>query len=93
MACGQAKSKFITFIFSSLKIQQILLLLLIFIYSAVPGLSCSTGIFNLGSLGSGMRILSCGMWDLDPWLTEEPRPLASGAQSLSHRTTREVPNI
>ena len=35
--------------------------------------------------------LSCSMWDLVPWPGIEPRPTVLGAQSLSHRTTREVP--
>ena len=35
--------------------------------------------------------LSCGMWDLVPWPRIEPRPLALGAWSPSHCTTREVP--
>ena len=34
--------------------------------------------------------LSCGMWDLVPWLGIEPGPPALGAQSPSHWTTREV---
>ena len=91
MACGQAKSKFITFIFSSLKTEQILLLL-IFIW-LFQVLVVAQGIFSLGSLGTGMRILFCGMWDLDPWPAMEPRPPALGAWSLSHWTTREVPKI
>ena len=33
------------------------------------------------------------MWDLVPWPGIEPRPPASGAQSISHWTTREVPFI
>ena len=36
--------------------------------------------------------LSCGMWDLVPWPGIKPRPLALGAQSLSHCTTRKVPS-
>ena len=39
-------------------------ILLMFIYFSVPGLSCSTW------------PLSCGMWDLVPWLVIEPRPPA-----------------
>ena len=35
--------------------------------------------------------LSCSMWDLAPWPGIEPGPPALGAQSLSHWTTREVP--
>ena len=33
----------------------------------------------------------CGMQNLVPWLGMELRPLASGAESLSHQTTRETP--
>ena len=36
--------------------------------------------------------LSCGMWDLVPWPGIEPRPPALGVWSLSHWTTREVPD-
>ena len=49
------------------------------IYLAVPGLSCS------------ICTLRFGQWDLVPWPGMEPRPPASGAQSLSLRPTREVP--
>ena len=35
--------------------------------------------------------LSCGMWDLASWPITELGPPALGAQSLSHRMTREVP--
>ena len=38
-------------------------------------------------------IISCGMWDLVPQLRIEPRPSAVGAWSLSHWTTREVPDF
>ena len=36
--------------------------------------------------------LSCGMWDLVPPSDLKPRACASGGQSLSHWTTREVPD-
>ena len=51
------------------------------------------GIFHcdLGGFGCGMWALSWGMWDLVPWSGMEPGPLALGAQSLSHWTTRGVP--
>ena len=51
---------------------------LIFIYLAVPILSC------------GIQTLSCGMWDLLSRPGIKPGPLAMGAPSLSHWTTREV---
>ena len=35
--------------------------------------------------------LSCGMWDLVPWLEIQPGAPALGAQSLSHWITLEVP--
>ena len=35
--------------------------------------------------------LSCSTWDLVPWPEMEPGPPASGAQNLSHQTTRDVP--
>ena len=38
-----------------------------------------------------MWALSCSMWDLVPWPGIEPRHLALGAWSLSHWTTKEVP--
>ena len=37
-------------------------------------------------------IFSCGMWDLVPWSGIKAGPPALGAQSLSHWTTREVPD-
>ena len=39
----------------------------------------------------GMQTLSYSMWDLVPWPGIEPGPLALGAQSLSHWTSRKVP--
>ena len=51
---------------------------LIFIYLAVPVLSY------------GIQTLSCGMWDLLSRPGIKPGPLAMGAPSLSHWTTREV---
>ena len=44
-------------------------------------------IYDLAALG-----LSCGTWDLVPWPGTEPLPPSLGAWSLSHWTTREVPN-
>ena len=55
----------------------------LFLYLAVPGLSC--GIFSC-------RTLSCGLWDLVPWPGLTPRSAALGEQCLSHWTTRKVPN-
>ena len=37
--------------------------------------------------------ISCGMWDLVPQLGLEPMPPTTGAQSLSHWTTREVSRL
>ena len=45
------------------------------------------------SLSGGMQTLSGGMWDLVPWPGIEPEPPALGAWSLSHWTTREVPEL
>ena len=36
-------------------------------------------------------LFSCGVWDLVPCLGIKPEPLALGARSLSHWTTRQVP--
>ena len=36
-------------------------------------------------------IFSCDIWGVIPQLWIKPRPIASGAQSLSHSTTRIVP--
>ena len=62
---------------------------------AVPGLNCGRKDLpsSLGHAGYlvGARSLSCGMWDPVPWPGIEPRPHALGAQSISHWTTREVP--
>ena len=44
-----------------------------------------------GIFSCGMWTLSCIMWGLVPWPRTEPGPLALGAWSLSHWTTREVP--
>ena len=38
------------------------------------------------------ELFSCSIWDLVPWPGKEPWPLAFGAQTLSHWTTRNVPN-
>ena len=39
------------------------------------------------------RIFSCSIWDLVPWPRIELRPLALGAQNLSHWITREAPKV
>ena len=59
-----------------------------FIYFAVPGSSLR----HAGSLVVVCRLLICGMRDLliVPPSVIEPGPLALGARSLSHWTTREV---
>ena len=59
-----------------------------FIYLAVPGLRCGSGIFSCG-----MQSLDAACGILVPWPGIEPRPPALGAQSLSHQTTREVPAL
>ena len=38
-------------------------------------------------------IFSCGMWDLVPGSGIEPRSPVLGVRSLSHWTTREVPEL
>ena len=48
-------------------------------------------LFYLAVQHEGSVIFSCSMWDLVPWPRIKPMPHASGAQSLSHWTTREVP--
>ena len=53
---------------------------------ATPGLSCKLGIFSCG-----VWTLSCSTWDLDPCPGIKPGPSALGARSLSHWTTRDVP--
>ena len=63
------------------------------IYLAVLGLSCGTRNLCCSIFSHGMWTLGCGMWDLVPRPEIEPRPPALGAQSLSHWTTREVPNL
>ena len=40
----------------------------------------------------GMQTLSCITWDLVPWSGIKPGPTALGVRSLSHWTTREVPD-
>ena len=69
---------------------------LIFIYLAVPGLSCGTWDLLLMAceiFSCSMQTLSCGMWDLVPRPGIEPRSLALGAWSLSHWATREVQKV
>ena len=68
-----------------------LFIIKIFIYLAVPSLSC--GMWDLGSsmFVEALEFFSCGLWDLVSWPGLEPRPPALGVQSLSHWTTREVP--
>ena len=39
------------------------------------------------------RISTCNLWDLVPQPEIEPGPLALGAWSLSHWTTRKVPKV
>ena len=67
---------------SELNIFRILINFILFIYFFKSFIY-----FNLAALG-----LSCCMWDLAPCPGIEPRPPALGALSLSHWTTREVPD-
>ena len=53
----------------------------IFTYLAVSGLHCS------------IQTLGCGIWDLVSYPGIELRAPALGTQSLSHWTTKEVPEI
>ena len=55
--------------------------LFLFIQLAVSGLSCT------------MQTLGCGRWDLVSWPGTEPGPPALGAESHSHWTTKEVPDL
>ena len=64
------------------EVQDFFFFFLIFIYLVAPGLSCQ-----------GISIFSCSIWDLVPQLRVKLRPLAVGAWSLSHWTTREVPSF
>ena len=62
----------------------------LFIYLAVPSLSCGTqDLFLFFNAVCG--IFSCGMWDLVPQPRIEPRPPALGLWRLSHWTTRKIP--
>ena len=40
-----------------------------------------------------LQVLVAAIWDLVPWPAIKPSPPALGVQSLSHWTTREVPNV
>ena len=75
-----------------------ILFFILTIYLVVLGLSCSTQALqslwkHMESFSCGSWTLICGMWDLVPWPGIKPWPPALGAWSLSHWTTREVPNI
>ena len=68
---------------------------LIFLYLAVPGLSCGTqdhqsSLRHVGSSGC-VWTLSCSMQDLVLWPGIKPGPPVLGVQSLSHWTTGERP--
>ena len=58
-------------------------------------LAAACGIFHLCCdvriFSYSMRTLSSGMWDLVPQPGIQPGPVALGAQSFSHWTTKEVP--
>ena len=45
----------------------------------------------MGYSSCSMQTLSCGVWDLVPWLGIKSGPPALGTLSHSHWTTREVP--
>ena len=45
-----------------------------------------------GECGIFFFFFSCGMWDLVPWPEIKPQYPALGAWSLSHQSTKEVPN-
>ena len=65
-------------------------------YLTVPGLRCDTQDLRYlayGMFSCGKWSLSWSMWDLVPWPGIKPRAPALGVQSLSHWTTREVPQI
>ena len=59
----------------------------LFIYLAVPGLSCGTR--DLRCRLQDLLVAAC-MQDLALWSGIEPGPPALGVQSLNHWTTREV---
>ena len=70
---------------------------LIFLYLAVPGLSCGTrdlqsSLKHVGSF-SCVWTLSCSMQDLVLWPGIKPGPLALGVRSLSHWTTGDVQRL
>ena len=80
-------------------LQQALKKKYLLIYLAVPGLSCGTWglqsslqVWSFFSVAA-FRIFSCAMWDLVPWPGIKAGPPALGAWSLSHWTTREVPEF
>ena len=54
-------------------------------------LKCSIKIYRYIYLS--VPSLSCGIWDLVPQPRIEPMTPALGAQSLSHWTTRQVPQV
>ena len=68
-------------------VQSLFIYFLIFIYLAVPKLSCDSWDLQSSSQHA-MKTLSCSMWNLVPSPGKEPQPPALGAQSLSHWTTR-----
>ena len=54
---------------------------------------CLILVVACGTFIRGMRIFSCGIWDLVPWSGIKPRAPALRAWSLSHWTTREVSTL
>ena len=67
----------------------------LFIYLAVPSLSCAMRIFScsIQTLGYSMHALGCGMWDLVLQTGIEPGPPALVTWNFSHWTTGKFLNL
>ena len=76
-----------TYLVLTASVLSFFFLFLICIWLCLVFLSCGMQ----GLCSCSIRIFSCGMQALVHWPGMELRPLALGAQSLSHRTHREVP--
>ena len=55
--------------------------------------ACEIFVAACGIFSCGRRTLSCSMWDLVPWPGIKPGSPALGVWSLSHWTTRDVPEL